>query len=115
MVDSLVFCGDVTVPAGWEGPDSGMIVGSGHSYVSFTPCLHNVFPFSVKHAGNLSIDQIINVARQMRPRSMARKLEGTVKEILGTCQSVGCTVDGQHPHDLIDKIRSGDVKIPADW
>jgi len=69
---------------------------------------------NIKHAGNLSIDQIINVARQMRARSMARKLEGTVKEILGTCQSVGCTVEGQHPHDFIDKIRSGDVKVPSD-
>jgi len=69
---------------------------------------------NIKHAGNLSLDQIVNVARQMRARSMARKLEGTVKEILGTCQSVGCTVDGQHPHDVIDKIRSGDVKVPSD-
>jgi len=31
----------------------------------------------------LTIEQIINIARQMRPRSMAKKLEGTVKEILG--------------------------------
>ena len=69
---------------------------------------------NVKHSGNLSIDQIINVAKQMRARSMARKLEGTVKEILGTCQSVGCTVDGQHPHDIIDKIRAGEIKIPSD-
>lgn len=43
---------------------------------------------------------------------MAKALDGTVKEILGTCQSLGCSVEGQHPHDLIDKIRSGDVKIP---
>ena len=47
----------------------------------------------------------------MRPRSMARKLEGTVKEILGTCQSVGCTVEGQPPHDIIDKINDGEIEI----
>jgi len=29
---------------------------------------------NIKHAGNLSLDQIVNVARQMRARSMARKL-----------------------------------------
>ena len=34
-------------------------------------------------AGNLTLDQIVNIARQMRPRSIAKKLEGTVKEILG--------------------------------
>lgn len=42
--------------------------------------------YTVKHSGNISIDEIINIARVMRPRSMARKLEGTVKEVLGTCQ-----------------------------
>ena len=39
---------------------------------------------SVKHNGDLTMDTIIKIARIMRPRSMARKLEGTVKEILGT-------------------------------
>ena len=38
---------------------------------------------------------------------------GTVKEILGTCQSVGCTVDGSHPHDMVDQINDGNVTIPV--
>ena len=42
---------------------------------------------------------------------MARKLLGTVKEILGTAQSVGCTVDGQPPHDIIDKINDNEIEI----
>ena len=67
---------------------------------------------TVKHSGNLSMDQIIEIARNMRPRSMARKLEGTVKEILGTAQSVGCTVEGQPPHDIIDKINDREIEIP---
>ncbi|VDM18348.1 unnamed protein product [Wuchereria bancrofti] len=74
--------------------------------------LNNVV--SVKHNGDLTVEQVINIARQMRPRSMAKKLEGTVKEILGTAQSVGCTVNGQHPHDIVDAIRSGDIVIPED-
>ena len=59
------------------------------------------------------MDNVLDIARTMRPRSMARYLSGTVKEILGTCQSVGCTVDGSHPHDKIDEINSGDVTIPV--
>lgn len=39
--------------------------------------------FTVKHSGNLSMDDIIAIARQMRPRSMAKTLAGTCKEILG--------------------------------
>jgi len=66
----------------------------------------------VKHNGNLTFDEIVAIARTMRPRSMARKLEGTIKEILGTSQSVGCTVDGLPPHDVIDKIRSKEIDVP---
>ena len=43
---------------------------------------------------------------------MARQLSGTVKEILGTAQSVGCTIDQRHPHDIIDDINSGDIEVP---
>uniref|UniRef100_A0A914YYT5 Large ribosomal subunit protein uL11 n=1 Tax=Panagrolaimus superbus TaxID=310955 RepID=A0A914YYT5_9BILA len=69
---------------------------------------------NVKHSGDLTFAQVLNVARQMRPRSMAKKLEGTVKEILGTAQSVGCTVDGQHPHDVVDAIRNGTMEVPEE-
>ena len=31
---------------------------------------------------------------------------------LGTCQSVGCTVDGSHPHDVIDKVNAGELEVP---
>lgn len=38
---------------------------------------------------------------------------GTIKEILGTAQSVGCSIDGRHPHDIIDDINSGAIECPA--
>ena len=44
---------------------------------------------------------------------MAREFVGTVKEILGTASSVGCTVDGQAPNDVIAKINSGAIEVPA--
>lgn len=72
------------------------------------------FLFTVKHSGNITFDDILSVARTMRPRSMARELQGTVKEILGTAQSVGCTIDGRPPHDLIDDINDGSLEIPSE-
>ncbi|BFG19205.1 hypothetical protein CerSpe_054790 [Prunus speciosa] len=51
----------------------------------------------------------------MKHRSMAKELAGMVKEILGTCVSVGCTVDGKDPKDLQQEIADGDVEIPLDW
>ena len=68
----------------------------------------------IRHSGNVSFDEIINIARIMRPRSQAKTLAGTVREILGTAQSVGCTVDGQPPHDVIDKVNDGEYNVPAE-
>merc|ERR1712119_269952 len=66
----------------------------------------------VQHNGDISFETVLDIARQMRERSMARKLEGTVKEILGTAQSVGCTIDGENPHDVIDMVNSGEKEVP---
>ncbi|URE33597.1 RanBP2-type zinc finger protein, partial [Musa troglodytarum] len=52
-----------------------------------------------------SLDDVVEIARVMRPRSMAKDLAGTVQEILGTCVSVGCTVDGKDPKDLQTDLR----------
>ena len=60
------------------------------------------------------MDEVLGIARIMRERSMARELSGTVKEILGTCHSVGCTIDGEHPHDVIENINKGQQVIPEE-
>ena len=72
------------------------------------------FLLSVKHNGNITMDDIIEIARVMRPRSGARDLTGTIREILGTAQSVGCTVDGSDPHDLIEQIQEGELEVPTE-
>ena len=58
----------------------------------------------IKHNGNLSMDEIIEIAKVMRSRSCAKQLKGTVKEILGTCVSVGCTVDHQEAREVQEKV-----------
>ncbi|KAB0367610.1 hypothetical protein FD755_020934 [Muntiacus reevesi] len=52
---------------------------------------------NIRHSGNITFDEIVNIARQMRHWSL----------------SVGCNVDGRHPHDIIDDINSGAVECPA--
>merc|ERR1712007_61518 len=66
----------------------------------------------VKHNGNITLDELYNIAREMRERSIARQFSGTVKEVLGTAQSVGCTIDGNAPHDLIEQINDGSLEVP---
>jgi len=68
---------------------------------------------NVKHTGNVSLEQIYEIARTMRARSMAKEYVGTVKEILGTAVSVGCTVEGSHPRELQKQIDTGALVPPA--
>ena len=66
---------------------------------------------NIKHNGNLKIDEVIDIAKKLRPRSYATEFKGTVKEILGTCVSVGCTVDGKPPKEVQALIESGEIEI----
>jgi len=69
---------------------------------------------NIQHSGNVPLEEIYRIARIMRPRSLSKKFEGTVLEMLGTAQSVGCTVEGEDPHDLIDQIHDGELVCPAE-
>lgn len=69
-------------------------------------------PKNVKHNGNISFKQVLEIARGMRSKSLAREFVGTVKEIVGTAYSVGCTIDGKHPRDITAAIDSGELQVP---
>lgn len=69
---------------------------------------------NIKHGGNIPFDEIVEIARIMRPRSFAKELSGVVKEILGTAQSVGCRVDRRSPHDVIEAIDEGEIEVPQE-
>jgi large subunit ribosomal protein L12e len=69
---------------------------------------------NIVHNGNLTLDQVIEIARAMRERSQAKILAGTVKEMLGTCNSIGCTVNGESPRDIQAGIDDGEIEIPAE-
>lgn len=69
----------------------------------------------IKHSGKVTFDEIVNIAWLMWLRSLAREPSETIKEILGTAQSVGCNVGGRQPYEIIDDINSGAVQCPASW
>lgn len=58
------------------------------------------------------MSDIFSIAKVMRPRSMAKTFAGTVKEILGTCKSVGIQVEGEDPKVIQAKIDSGEIAVP---
>ena len=74
---------------------------------------------NIKNSGNMTLDEIVDIARTMKSKLLAKELPGCINEILGAAQSFGCTVDGQPPHDIVDGINSesglGDVEIPSQY
>merc|ERR1712060_338107 len=65
---------------------------------------------NIKHSGNLPKETIFNVVRQMRQKSLAKEFKGTVKEVLGKCFAVRCTVDGRTPRALQSAIDAGEFE-----
>lgn len=65
---------------------------------------------NIKHSKSIPFDDIVEIARTMRHRSMAKSLQGTVLEILGTAFSVGCQVDGRSPKDISDDVKAGEIE-----
>merc|ERR1711939_403342 len=69
---------------------------------------------NIAHDGNISWDDVYGVARAMRARSNAKKLEGTILEVLGTCRGLGCTIDGEDAEDCTEAIHSGEHECPEE-
>lgn len=66
---------------------------------------------NVTHKGNLTLEQVKKVAKVIEEKSMSRTFAGTVKQVLGSCLSLGCTVDKQSPKQVIAKINNGEIKV----
>lgn len=64
---------------------------------------------NIKHSKSIPLEEIFDIARQMRHRSLAKELKGTVLEMLGTAFSVGCQIDGRSPKDVSDDIKAGEI------
>ncbi|UCG90462.1 MAG: 50S ribosomal protein L11 [Candidatus Heimdallarchaeota archaeon] len=58
-------------------------------------------------AGNINFDQCIKVAQMKQKSMLAVNLQSAVKEVVGTCISMGLTVDNEDPKTIIDAINSG--------
>ena len=66
-------------------------------------------PHSEK-VGDLSMDQIIKIAKIKLPQLLSSNLKNGAKEILGTCVSMGVTVEGKDPREIQKEINSDAYK-----
>jgi len=61
-----------------------------------------------KVVGNLKFEQVVKVARMKSGGSLTRNVKMGANEVLGTCVSLGITVDGKDARKVIEEIRKGD-------
>ena len=60
-----------------------------------------------KTVGNLKFEQVVKVARMKTDGSLVRNVKNGVNEVLGTCVSLGITVEGQDARKIIEEVKAG--------
>jgi large subunit ribosomal protein L11 len=62
---------------------------------------------SEKFVGNITIKQTVTIAKMKRKDSLSKTLKNGAKEVVGTCGTLGVTVEGMRAKDAIVAINSG--------
>src|SRR4030042_1398583 len=63
-------------------------------------------PNTVK-VGDLTMEQVVRIAKIKRPELLAPKTKKATKELLGTCVSMGVTVEGKDPGEGQKEMAEG--------
>lgn len=58
--------------------------------------------------GNLTVDQAIKVAKMKYDNLLGKELKQKTKEVIGTCVSIGVTVEGKKPQAIQKAIDNGE-------
>lgn len=58
-------------------------------------------------AGNISIESAIKIAKMKIDSSYAKDTKGALKEVIGTCLSLGMQVENKPPKDVYNDIKAG--------
>lgn len=57
--------------------------------------------------GNLSMEQVLRIAKVKRAELLAGGQKAAVKEVLGSCVSMGVTIEGKEPREVQREIDEG--------
>lgn len=62
---------------------------------------------STQKVGNLTMEQALRISKIKRQELLAKTLKAAVKEILGSCVSLGITIEGRDPREVQKDIDEG--------
>ncbi|QIO23496.1 50S ribosomal protein L11 [Haloarcula sp. JP-L23] len=94
--DDGSFTIDVGVPPTAElvKDEAGFDTGSGEPHEEFV--------------ADLTVDQIMQIAEQKQSDLLAYDLKNAAKEVVGTCTSLGVTIEGNDPREFKKRIDEGE-------
>ncbi len=59
---------------------------------------------STEKVGNLTMEQVVRISELKRAELLAKTLKAAAKEVLGSCVSMGVTVEGKDPREVQREI-----------
>ena len=62
---------------------------------------------STQKVGDLTLDQVVKIAQMKMPGGYAKSLKTAAREILGTCVSMGVTVEKREPKEILKEVEAG--------
>ncbi len=94
--DDGSFTVDVGVPptAALIKDEAGFETGSGEPQEEFV--------------ADLSVEQIKTIAEQKHPDLLSYDLKNAAKEVVGTCTSLGVTIEGNNPREFKERLDDGE-------
>ena len=62
--------------------------------------------------GDLTLEQVVKIAKMKQENSLSYEIKGVVLEVLGTCLSMGVTVEGKDPREVQKLIKNNEITLP---
>jgi large subunit ribosomal protein L11 len=56
---------------------------------------------------DISLERLVGIAKAKRDAMLASSLKNAVKEVAGSCQSLGVNIEGRRPKEVIKEIGEG--------
>jgi large subunit ribosomal protein L11 len=63
---------------------------------------------NTEKVGNLAIDQVVKIFKIKRDESLSVNIKAGTKEIIGTCLSMGVTIDDKDAKEVLSQIDQGE-------
>ena len=61
----------------------------------------------IEFVGNLTFDQVVKISKIVNQKLKLRDLKKVILQVIGTCVSMGVTIDGKDPREVTKMVKEG--------